>query len=120
MKRIKKVINSIKRFFALYIIRKFETLYLKYPEGVQMSFKTFRGVYKQYPEFGTYITKMYKEIAVKELQLDVSIKPIKKGGEKYHVVVCKDRELKTVFSLKRHGSDGEITNKIASYTKIEK
>lgn len=107
-KLFRKIADRINRFFALIVINLFKGVFAKYPEGVQVSFTCFKEIYRSYPEFRKYVKFMYKEIAEKELVLTTTLQPIKKGTDKYFIIVCKDRGLKTVFSLKRHGSDGEI------------
>jgi len=124
MKAVKKlwskITTAINTFFALQVIKKKKKVYTKYPEGIQSSMICFREVYKLYPEFSVYVKQMYKDIAEKELRLETKLEPVKKGNVHYHIIVCKDRQLKTVFFLERHADDGKVTDIKPSYSEIIK
>ena len=90
------------------IIKRFEKIALKYKTSRDLVV-TLTAVIAENPEYNQAIKTMYKYIAQKELVLSTELKPIKKGNRKYHIIVCKDKNLKTIFNLGRHNPDGSIT-----------
>ena len=116
----RKIVEAIKRFFALQVINLFKKVYKNYPEGILASLVCYRDVYKLHHELRVATSMMYKDIATSELVLSVSLEPVKKGKNHYHVIVCKDRNLKTVFFLDRHDEDGAVTHIKESYTEVSK
>ncbi len=113
-KKIKEVKQRIIVWFDGLIIKRFMKVAHNYPIALELVVTITEQIHER-SEYRDRIKVMYKNIAEKELVLSTELKPIKKGNDKYHIIVCKDTNLKTVFNLNRHGSKGGITQMKPSY-----
>ena len=113
-KKIKELKQRIIIWFDGLIIKRFMKIAGNYEAALELAITITEQIHER-SEYRDRIRAMYKNIAEKELVLSTELKPIKKGADKYHVIVCKDKNLKTVFNVNRHGSEGKIIKIKPSY-----
>ncbi|MBE9489921.1 MAG: hypothetical protein IMY67_06480, partial [Bacteroidetes bacterium] len=104
-KKIMKLKENLIVWLDSLVIKRFEKIALKYKVSRDLVVTT-TAVIAENPEYNKAIKMMYKYIAQKELVLSTELKPIKKGTRKYYIIVCKDKNLTTIFNLNRHDHDG--------------
>jgi hypothetical protein len=76
--------------------------FIRVAEFIQKTVDNF--VIKRFSEIMPHdlIVALYHRIAQRDLRINVKTVYVKKGKIKYTLVICKDRDCKTVFNLGRH------------------
>lgn len=113
-KKIKELKQRIIEWFDKLIIERFMKIAGNYEEALELAVVITEQIHER-SEYNGRIKAMYKNIAEKELVLSTKLKPIKKGKDKYYIIVCKDKNLKTVFNINRHNPEGKIIQLQPSY-----
>jgi hypothetical protein len=76
---MKKLIEKIQEKIDRYVVKRFQALA---PSSI--------------------VQALYKRQAIDQLQLTEKIINVKKGKRRYTLIVCKDRNLQTIFNIGRH------------------